>query len=626
VTHARSWLIAAALALGAACAGAPPPTGATSVAPAATAAGVVGAPAPGRAGLSAQRISRLRAYIHTTWDGLTRTTRDLPRAAVDPKAEHAAGAPWPVYVARDEDLARVTAAVRAALSPDAMAAIALRALPPDPAAIREHGLLYLPRPYVVPGGRFNEMYGWDSYFIVLGLLHDGLVARARDMVDDFIYEVAHYGGVLNANRTYYLTRSQPPLLGSMVLALFRATGDRAWLASARDALAAVHRHWTTPPHLIELRPHGLSRYYDHGEGPAPEVVAGERDASGQTHYDRVRAAFRSTLEPSEGSRPPAMGSDGKAVYARRALAGTEGSRPPAMGSDGKAVYARRALAGTEGSRPPAMGSDGKAVYARRALAGTAIAAPDVDRYYDRAHDRLTPLFYKGDRSMRESGFDPSDRFGPFGAGVIRFAPVCLNTLLYRLEQELAEIDGQLGRGADAAAWTARAAQRRALIDRFLWDERAGLYFDYDFEAGARRAYPFATTFWPLAAAGLASPAQARRVRDNLALFERPGGVMTSTNVSGSQWDAPFGWAPLQLFAVEGLRRHGFGADADRIAGAFLSMLVEDFERRGTLVEKYDVVRRTSDTRGALTFGYTSNEIGFGWTNGVALELLQPTAP
>jgi alpha,alpha-trehalase len=100
--------------------------------------------------------------------------------------------------------------------------------------------------------------------------------------------------------------------------------------------------------------------------------------------------------------------------------------------------------------------------------------------------------------------------------------------------------------------------------------------------------------------------------------------MTSTNRSGSQWDAPFGWAPLQLFAVEGLARAGFSDDARRMARAFLSMLAEDFELRGTLVEKYDVERRTSDVSRALVFGYRSNEIGFGWTNGVALELLRLT--
>jgi alpha,alpha-trehalase len=135
-------------------------------------------------------------------------------------------------------------------------------------------------------------------------------------------------------------------------------------------------------------------------------------------------------------------------------------------------------------------------------------------------------------------------------------------------------------------------------------------------------YPFATTFWPLWA-GLAGPEEARRVRMNLPLFERPGGVVTSTNVSGSQWDAPFGWAPLQLFAVEGLARAGYPADARRIARAFLSMLAEELARRGTLVEKYDVERRTSaEVSRGLSFGYPSNEIGFGWTNGVALELMR----
>ena len=158
----------------------------------------------------------------------------------------------------------------------------------------------------------------------------------------------------------------------------------------------------------------------------------------------------------------------------------------------------------------------------------------------------------------------------------------------------------------------------------MWDERAGLYLDYDFVSGARRNYPFATTFWPLAA-GIASPAQARLVRANLPLYERPGGILTSTHVSGGQWDAPFGWAPLQLFAVVGLRRAGYAFEADRLARAFLSMLADDFDRRGTLVEKYDVGRRTSEVAGALKYGYASNEIGFGWTNAVALVFMREAA-
>jgi len=467
---------------------------------------------------------------------------------VDPKANHRPGTPWPVYVPTGIDVGTVDAELRALLSPAARATIELRVLArptgaPFAAAGLEPGLLYLPRPYVVPGGRFNEMYGWDSAFILIGLLEDGEIARARDLVDNAVFEVAHYGGVLNANRTFALTRGQPPFLGTMVRGVYRATGDRAWLAQVRDAVAAEHAHWTAPPHL--LGDTGLSRYFDHGEGPAPEVVSSERDTRGRSHYDRVRAAFR-----------------------------------------------------THAANDPAL-----------------------TPYYDARGDALTPRFYKDDRSMRESGFDPTDRFGPFGAGITRLAPVCLNTLLYTMELDLAAIDAELARPASAAAWTARAARRAERVEALLWDDRAGLYLDYDAETRARRDYPFATTFWPLAA-GLAAPAHARRVRDNLPRFERPGGVVTSTRVSGSQWDAPFGWAPLQLFAVEGLRRTGFAPDADRLARAFLSLLADDFDRRGTLVEKYDVDRRTSEIAGALSYGYASNEIGFGWTNAVALVLMR----
>jgi hypothetical protein len=71
------------------------------------------------------------------------------------------------------------------------------------ARVQSQGLLYLPSPYVVPGGRFNEMYGWDSYFIQLGLLRDGEVILAKDMADNFLYEIREYGKILNANWTVW---------------------------------------------------------------------------------------------------------------------------------------------------------------------------------------------------------------------------------------------------------------------------------------------------------------------------------------------------------------------------------------------------------------------------------------
>ena len=495
------------------------------------------------AALTPARLAPVRAYIRLAWQTLTRSNRQLPEAARDPKFVLPAGQPWPVYLAADEDPAPVTRALAEVLTPARQALLVLRPLPARaPAAVDPPGLLYLPHPYVVPGGRFNEMYGWDSYFIVLGLLRDGQMALARDQTDNFIYEVERYGKVLNANRTYYLTRSQPPLLSGMVRAVFAATHDRAWLQRARAALESTHHFWTSPPHLAGTS--GLSRYFDTGVGPAPEVLADERDAAGRTHYDRARIYYDSH----------------------------------------------------------------------------AVDAYDVREFYDKDHQQLTPQFYLGDRSMRESGFDPSERWGPFGVDVMNYAPVCLNVLLAVLEQDLAEISRALGDDAAATVWQTRRAQRQARIDRLLWDEAEGLYFDWNVVTGKRRAYPFATTFWPLWA-NLASPAQAARVRQQLPQFERPGGLRTSLRTTGNQWDAPFGWAPLQLLGALGLQRAGFPDDARRVAHAFASLVVEDFERRGAIVEKYDVERRSSQVEADIRFGYAANQVGFGWTNGVLLELL-----
>ena len=100
-------------------------------------------------------------------------------------------------------------------------------------------------PYVVPGGRFNELYDWDSYFIVLGLLQDGRTDLARGMADNLLYEVRHYGKIPNANRTYYLTRSQPPFLTSIIRAVYESgAADKNWLASAlKIALTEYQNVW-----------------------------------------------------------------------------------------------------------------------------------------------------------------------------------------------------------------------------------------------------------------------------------------------------------------------------------------------------------------------------------------------
>ena len=486
-------------------------------------------------------------YIKQGWAILTRSNKNLATAAIDPKFRVGPDGRWPVYVGRTEDAEQVDREVRAQMPAEDFRKIEIRRLPKDISQISEQGLLYLPKPYVVPGGRFNEMYGWDSYFIQLGLLKDGKIELAKDMADNFLYEIRQYGKILNANRTYYLTRSQPPFLTEMLLGVYRQTRDRSWLAESVEAAITYYRYWASAPHLT--RQTGLSRYFDLGDGPAPEVLASEMNSSGRTHYDLVKDYFRTHR----------------------------------------------------------------------------VEAYDVSRFYDRKRDELTPLFYKSDRSMRESGFDPSARFGPFNADIVEYNPVCLNSLLYVMEKEMAEILEIVGREAEAEIWRTRAKERAERVNRFMWDAKDGLYYDYNFAQARIRRYPFLTAFYPLWA-GIASRDQAKRVRSALGKFERPGGLRTSTNRSGDQWDAPFGWAPLELIAVEGLRRYGYNEDANRIAEKFLGMVHKEFQRTGTILEKYDVERRAADIQGEVRYGYRSNEVGFGWTNGVFKVLLDELPP
>jgi alpha,alpha-trehalase len=491
------------------------------------------------AALPTADVRAVRAYIKRSWTTLRRSNASLLASADDPKVK--AAQQLTLYIARDENPAQVSARLKAELEPAAFERVEVRQLPPDPAVVPESGMLYLPQPYVVPGGRFNEMYGWDSYFALLGMVRDGELELAKQMTDNFIYEIEHYGMVLNANRTYYLTRSQPPFVTRMVLEVFKRTGDRQWLAGTWHALEKYHAYWLREPHMTPRT--GLSRFHGGISTPAPEVLYHEIDRDGKNHYDRVREYYRTHN----------------------------------------------------------------------------VTEYDLPRYYDAARDELTPEFYIGDRAVRESGFDLSARFGPFSTDIISHNSVDINVLLYQMERDMAEILGLLDRNAEVKAWSDRAAWRAAEINRLMWNEDKGLYFDYNFETARQSSYHFNTTFYPLWA-GIANPQQAARVVANLPVFERAWGLMVSDRRTGHQWDAPFGWAPMHIIAVEGMRRYGFTADADRVSMKFLSLILRDFARHGTIMEKYDVDVGESDLGDKVKFGYLSNEVGFGWTNAAFIVL------
>ena len=197
-------------------------------------------------------------------------------------------------------------------------------------------------------------------------------------------------------------------------------------------------------------------------------------------------------------------------------------------------------------------------------------------------------------------------------------PVDLNAHLYRYERDLAAFARRLGREPEARAWDRCARERRALIDRWLWDEAAGLYRDLSLSRRAPlervpRSLALYVPLW----AGAATPAQAALCRAQLPVFECSHGLASCEPgwFDGSEHNHPIGWAYSHWFAVEGLRRYGYAGDAERVARKWVGLVALRHAATGSFFERYDVV----DPERAVAGRYET-QTGFGWTNGVFLAL------
>jgi alpha,alpha-trehalase len=143
-------------------------------------------------------------------------------------------------------------------------------------------------PFAVPGGRFNEMYGWDSYFENIGLLIDGKLDLAKSMVENFTYQITHYGKILNANRSYYLTRTQPPFFSSMIREVFEAMPVKDFYWLKKQLQVAISEYETVWMVLGNRQTeNGLNRYFAQGFGLPPETEPG--------HYDDILKPYAEAI-------------------------------------------------------------------------------------------------------------------------------------------------------------------------------------------------------------------------------------------------------------------------------------------------------------------------------------------
>ena len=416
-------------------------------------------------------------------------------------------------------------------------------------------------PFVVPGGRFNELYGWDSYMESIGLIINDRVDLAKSMVMNFCFCIQHYGKIFNANRSYYLGRSQPPFLTDMALRVYeKIKAEPDALAFLRTAIQAAIKEyfnvWMADPRLDPIT--GLSRYRPEGVGIPPETES--------SHFTLV-------LEP----------------YAAKHH----------MTFDQFVHSYNHGL----------------------------VKEPELDEYF--LHDR----------AVRESGHDTSYRLEKVAANL---ATVDLNSLLYKYEVDIARTidvffqdklsipaefcayNMRPGQTESSAVWVRRAKRRRRAIDKYLWNEKKGMYFDYDTLKREQTDYESATTFWAMWA-GAATPRQAAAlVIHALPKFEVFGGLVSGTEESrgatslsrpNRQWDYPYGWAPQQILAWTGFLRYGYTEEAERLAYKWLYMVTKAFfDFNGVVVEKYDVTRPVAPHKVDAEYGNQGSDF-----KGVARE-------
>ncbi|KAH6818042.1 trehalase 1 [Perilla frutescens var. frutescens] len=138
-----------------------------------------------------------------------------------------------------------------------------------------HTLLPLEKPVVIPGSRFREVYYWDSYWVIRGLLASKMYETAKGIVHNLISLIDEFGYVLNGARAYYTNRSQPPLLSSMVVDIYKRTRDENFVKKSLPALLKEHAFWNSGIHKVIVEDahgsiHTLNRYYARWNQPRPE--------------------------------------------------------------------------------------------------------------------------------------------------------------------------------------------------------------------------------------------------------------------------------------------------------------------------------------------------------------------
>ncbi len=231
-------------------------------------------------------------------------------------------------------------------------------------------------------------------------------------------------------------------------------------------------------------------------------------------------------------------------------------------------------------------------------------------------------FYRNIRAAAESGWDFSTRWldttGKLETIQTTFIiPVDLNCLIYHLELSVAKSYQLQGNNDKYRLYLSKAILRKKAILKYSWSEKNGWFMDYNWKLKHVTANKTLAGVFPLEFK-IADAKQAAQVASNLKTgFVKPGGLITTLKRSGQQWDSPNAWAPLQYIAIDGLNNYHQYSLARTIAINWIRTNIDVFNSTGKLMEKYNVI----DTDVKAGGGEYPLQDGFGWTNGVLLNLM-----
>lgn len=266
--------------------------------------------------------------------------------------------------------------------------------------------------------------------------------------------------------------------------------------------------------------------------------------------------------------------------------------------------------------------------------------PRPESYYEDFHtaqaipENSRPALFQDIASAAESGWDFSTRwFNRTGSrqGFLsstrtrQIIPTDLNSLLYLNEKLLGKFFRLAGNTVKADQYEAFSEARLAAIEAVLWDNTTGLWLDYDRQLKKKRHYFYASSVVPLwAGVHRGNPARESfvlRTLKRLKVLDYPGGFPTSLSTSGQQWDFPNAWPPLQHMLIEGLalsRSKELQEEALKFAQKWITTNYKAWRSTGHMFEKFNVSVHGAPGGG----GEYKIQIGFGWSNGVVLDMLR----